>query len=669
MIPAFKVESLLAARLFLSPQLVDDRIIFLSNLSGHLSLFAMDRRGSVPEPLLPSDIALMTPELLEGEPFYVFPKLGKVLVMIDRNGDENYLPHFIPLDGGIPEPVFGARFAGQQLTCNHCDAEHNLAVFGVDPRTDPVQRSFLADLVTLEITDLGGSLYGNVFMGANEDFSQIVLGDAYTHGDEAIFLWTKGLGERKLLFGVPLEQRSEGQVVPLNAIADVQFTADGGLLFYTSLFEDAYGLGYISLADPAAARPVAISGIAHSGVGELKRLKHLAADRYLLHYNIDGCSWVYEGVFEEANLRMTLGRVICGEGALSSGVLQSIRYDAGGGAYALAFSTATSPAQIYVVEGDGTLAQLTRERPLGIAPALLSRGEDASYTSHDGLRISARLYLPAAELGYAGPRPVIFYIHGGPQSQERPDFTWFSMPLIQFFTLNGFAVFVPNARGSEGYGQDYMKRVDHDWGGLDRLDHVAAFSHLRADSRLDMARVGVMGRSYGGYMTLMLTGRHPELWRAAVDMFGPYDLFSFMDRLPEAWKTYFYLAVGHPERDRGFLIERSPSTHLDNLACPMLVIQGRNDPRVRAAESEDLVKSLRAQGKQIELLIFEDEGHDVTRVKTRRSAITRSYGFSGTCCSHDAWAWPCAGQSDPLRRARRGLRPASAGGPGDAGAG
>lgn len=613
-----KIESLLSARLFLSPQLVGERLFFLSNLSGRLSLYAMDRTGSVPEPLLPADIALMTPELLGGEPFYVFPRLGQVLVMIDRNGDENYQPYFVPIDGGIPVPVFGERFAGQQLTCQHCDPERNIAIFNVDPRTDPLQHTFLADLATLEITELGASLYGNFYLGARPDYSQIALGDGYTQGDHVLYLWTREAPTRRRLFGVPLDERAPGQIVPLNSISQVQFTPGNGLLFVTSLFDDRYGLGYFPLADPDAVRPVEVFGAVHTGVGELDHLEHLAGDRYLVGYNIDGCSWAYEGVFDEANLRLTLARVICGQGALSNGVLQSIRYEKASGRYALAFSTATSPAQLYIVEPDGAgVRQLTRERPLGIAPSLLSAGEDASYISHDGLRISARLYLPAAALGFTGPRPVIFYIHGGPQSQERPDFTWFSMPLIQFFTLNGFAVFVPNVRGSHGYGLDYTKRVDRDWGGLDRLDHVAAFEHLKADPRLDMSRVGVMGRSYGGYMTLTLVGRHPELWRAAVDMFGPYNLLTFMERIPEAWKTYFYLAVGHPERDRAFLIERSPSTHLPNLACPLLVIQGRNDARVRAVESEDLVQALRSQGKQVELLIFEDEGHDVTRLENK----------------------------------------------------
>ena len=199
------------------------------------------------------------------------------------------------------------------------------------------------------------------------------------------------------------------------------------------------------------------------------------------------------------------------------------------------------------------------------------------------------------------------------------------MPLIQALTLEGFAVFVPNVRGSTGYGMDYMKRVDHDWGGQDRLDHVHALTEvLPNDERVDASRAGVVGRSYGGYMTLTLAGRHPELWSAAIDMFGPYDMFTFLDRIPPTWKPYFELAIGHPERDRDFLTERSPKTHMDNLACPMLVIQGKNDPRVVEQESSDLVEAMRAQGKDVDYLVFEDEGHDVLET-AEQGALLRDH--------------------------------------------
>ncbi len=182
-------------------------------------------------------------------------------------------------------------------------------------------------------------------------------------------------------------------------------------------------------------------------------------------------------------------------------------------------------------------------------------------------------------------------------------------------------------RGSSGYGISYMKRVDHDWGGLDRLDHVAAYELLRRDARLDMSRVGVMGRSYGGYMTLTLLGRHPELWQAGVDMFGPYNLTTFIDRLPETWKTYFYQAVGHPERDAEFLLERSPSTHLSNLTCPLLVMQGAHDPRVIERESRDVVEQMQAQGKTVDYVVYADEGHDVLKYVNKVDCYNRIVDF------------------------------------------
>jgi dipeptidyl aminopeptidase/acylaminoacyl peptidase len=123
-------------------------------------------------------------------------------------------------------------------------------------------------------------------------------------------------------------------------------------------------------------------------------------------------------------------------------------------------------------------------------------------------------------------------------------------------------------------------------------------------------------------MTLTLAGRHPELWSAACDMFGPYNLLTFMDRIPEPWKPYFAIAVGDKEKDRDFLIERSPSTYLEQLACPLLVIQGRNDPRVIEPESRQVVEDLRALGKTVDFLVFEDEGHDVLKYPNRVRCYT-----------------------------------------------
>jgi esterase/lipase len=620
-----RLESLLAARLFISPQLVGRRLFFESNLSGHVSLYAMDHGGSVPEPLLPPDLVLHNPALIPGYPYYAFPKLRTILVMLDHHGDENYQPMLVPFDGGLPEAILADLFRDHRVALNDVDPDRNIAYFVAESRKESIYRTYRADLRRMSTELLGESRWGGYVDGFTADHRKAILSEGYTAGDHVLYLWEKGAGPRRLLFGKPLEDRAPGEVVRPNGIFGCTWVSNGqAIVFRTTLFEDAGGLAMLEVRDPSDPIPVRIEGVKHRGVGELSDLRHLKENRFGVGYNIDGTSWFYEGVFDPKARTMRLGKPIIGRGRLANGVLESLRYDKGTDRFALSFSTATSPSQIFTVEGrNRKVIQHSREKVLGIPSAWLSAGEDASFTSFDGTRVSARLYLPPKDLGFAGRRPLVYYIHGGPQSQERPDFTWFSMPLIQFLTLNGFAVFVPNVRGSSGYGMAYMKQVDRDWGGKDRLDHVHAMTKvLPKDARIDVRRAGVIGRSYGGYMTLIQVGHHPDLWAAACDMFGPYDLRTFMERIPPTWKPYFAISVGDPVKDRDFLIERSPRTKIESLASPLLVIQGKNDPRVVERESRDLVEHLRSKGKDVEYLMFEDEGHDVLTFENRVRCYT-----------------------------------------------
>jgi len=635
----FPIQSLLSARLLLSPQLAKGRVYFMSDMSGVMSLYAMDQGGGIPEPLLPAGLALQNPHLMAGHNFYVLPKLGKVLVMIDENGNENYQPCSVPLTGGMPEPIFGDKYKGEQIACLHCDVEENVAYFFKDDRKTPNIESLRVDLATLEATSLGKSLYGNAFNGANKDHSVVILADGYTAGDTVLYIWRKGATERQLLYGIPIEKRASDQPIKLSGFGTCNFTPDGkALLFKSNLFSDEGTICYFSLDNSENVVEVPVFGLKHKGAGELVDLKTVKHDRYLLEYNIDGCSWLYECKYHEegSSKRLDVLRALCGLAPLIDGVLMGYEYEpeervAGlKVGYVLSFAKANSPAQLYLYSSDNQSEVpkvLSREQVLGIDQKLLSPGEDASFTSFDGLRVSARLYLPPEHLHFQGSRPLVLYVHGGPQSQERPDFTWFSMPLIQFLTLNGFAVFVPNARGSSGYGLQYMKRVDHDWGGKDVLDHIEGLKILEKDPRIDSSRRAVIGRSYGGYMTLTLASRHSELWKAACDMFGPYDLISFIRRLPQSWQTFFFLSMGHPDKDKDFLMERSPKTYFKNVKCPMLIIQGRNDPRVLEAESRDVVESLKANGVETEFLVFEDEGHDVIKFKNKVLCYTKIVDF------------------------------------------
>jgi len=615
----YKIESFLSARLFLVPEKIGKYVYFVSNMSGRLSLYRMKKGGSVSEPLLPPEIALQNPHLI-GRLYKPFPKLGKILIMLDKDGNEDYKPMLIPMEGGYPEPAFTEMMDDHRFFMGKTFPEENILYLEASSHKEPLNYALQVNLESGEITKVQESMYGGGVDGVNADHSKLVIAEGYSAGDTILFLWQDG--ESKLLFGTPLNQREPGKEYPPAGIGNSHFVReDRGLLVFTTLFEDTGGLAYLDIDNPEEFKPVPIHGIVHQGTGEFEGTMHLRDDRFLAFFNIDGTDWGYEATFDEDKLEFNLETVIAGQGEISNGVVEHISWEKESDELLISSSTATSPTQIYRIKKKRQkIKRLTNEKVLAIPDDLLAPGEDASFTSFDGLRVSARLYMPAKSLGFKGPRPVVYYVHGGPQGQERPDFAWFSMPLIQFLTLNGFAVFVPNVRGSTGYGMSYMKKVDRDWGGDDRLDHVHAMTKvLPSDSRLDTNRAAVVGRSYGGYMTLTLAGRHPELWKASCDMFGPYDLVTFSERIPETWKPYFKIAIGDPDipEERDDLIARSPRTYIEHLGAPMLVIQGKNDPRVIEQESRDLVDHLNSIGKQVEYMMFENEGHDVLKFENR----------------------------------------------------
>ena len=311
-----------------------------------------------------------------------------------------------------------------------------------------------------------------------------------------------------------------------------------------------------------------------------------------------------------------------------------MHYDEGSGGFALSFCTATDPTQLYVLEpeADSQPARRTRERVLGLAPELLSAGEDASFDSHDGLRVSRRGCIgPSPELGYDGPRPLVYYVHGGPQGQERPNFAWFSMPLIQILTLAGIRRLRP-----ERARLDRLRARLHEARrqGLGRAGPARPRARDDRDPAEGRARRRVARRRRRPFVR-RLHDADPggtasrALARRRSTCSGPYDLVTFSQRIPETWKPYFALVLGDPEKaeDRDFLVERSPKTHIENIACPLLVIQGNNDPRVVEQESRDLVEGLRAGGKDVDYLVFEDEGHDVLKLPNRVRCYDAIVGF------------------------------------------
>ena len=243
-----RIESLLSARLFLNPQLAGDKLYFISDLAGRLSLYRMDVGGSVPEPLLPPGIALQNPELLGGYAFYALPEHDRIVLMLDQDGDENYQPNVIPLDGGFPEPLNEEAFGGMRTHLVDVDGETATGYAAAESREEAKISGLRVDLATGEVETLGEGMHGPYPVAWNRDHSRAVLGDGYTAGDIVLYERDPDTGEKTMLWGTLLEDREEGAEHPLLGLQSTHVTeSEQGLLIGTCLFDDAYGPGYLAL--------------------------------------------------------------------------------------------------------------------------------------------------------------------------------------------------------------------------------------------------------------------------------------------------------------------------------------------------------------------------------------------------------------------------------------
>lgn len=283
----------------------------------------------------------------------------------------------------------------------------------------------------------------------------------------------------------------------------------------------------------------------------------------------------------------------------------------------------TNPNDIYVYDlKKKKLKQVTFSMIGGIPREHFTAPRLIKYKSFDGLEISANLYIPSW-MKKDGKNPAIVWPHGGPEWQEKNLFNKY----FQILTNRGFIVIAPNFRGSTGYGKSFQKLIYKDWGGAEFKDVLCSYDYLIKSGYVDETRIAVVGGSFGGFMTLTCITRAPELWKCAVDIFGPSNLLTFLNSIPEHWKPATNDLVGDPEKDKEILAERSPINHVDNIVRPILIVQGKNDPRVVQKESDQIVEKLHSQKKEVEYIVLEDEGHGFSKVSNQIKVWTAIADF------------------------------------------
>lgn len=283
-------------------------------------------------------------------------------------------------------------------------------------------------------------------------------------------------------------------------------------------------------------------------------------------------------------------------------------------------SSPDAPPNIYRKAKNGEWEQILTNNTPAAAHETLINPDLITYSSFDGLEIEAIFYKALKEKanGY-----TIIYSHGGPQANEQIFYDGF----FQYLVHLGFNIFAPNFRGTPNYGKTFMSLIEGDWGGNPRLDILSGIDWLIHGGHSDKDKLILLGGSFGGYMSLLLFSRHHELFAGCVDMFGPSNLFTLVETVPDHWRDRMDSWIGNPVRDRERLIEHSPLTYVDNMEKPLLIIQGANDPRVKKEESNQIYEALSSKGVQATYLLFEDEGHGFNKKENEYKAYQQAIEY------------------------------------------
>ncbi len=302
---------------------------------------------------------------------------------------------------------------------------------------------------------------------------------------------------------------------------------------------------------------------------------------------------------------------------LPRGWIEDLRWSPDG-KLAIALSTPTRAPEIYLVER-GEWKRVTHMPSMGLREGELSTPYLAKYESFDGVQVPVFVYEPRRG---GRPYPAVVWVHGGPEWQEHYAFN----PLVQLLAYRGFLVLAPNVRGSTGYGKRYTHMDDVEKR-MDALRDLESLAKWAIEEGLARPGLGIVGISYGGYSVLACLAFFPDLWAAGVDIVGIANLVTFLKNTGPWRRRIREAEYGSLEKDLEVLKRLSPINYVDRIEAPLLVIHGKNDPRVPVSETEQIVEALESRGKAVKAVIFEDEGHGLTKLRNRIRAYSEAVEF------------------------------------------
>jgi dipeptidyl aminopeptidase/acylaminoacyl peptidase len=570
------------------------KVLFASNATGVFNLYEIPVTGGEP-------VALTSSTTDAHFVIGYFPNDGRVLYTADQGGNELNHVYVRELDGSTrdltPCAKCKAQFGGW--------ADDEQSFFVMTNERD--ERYF--DIYEYAIDGYARTLIFQNELGVfpsaiSRDKRYIALGKVNTTSDSDILLFDRETKEVRNLTA------HEG-VVSNDAIA---FAPDGDLL-YTSNQE-----------------------------GEYSRLlkRNLATGEstvlFEIHWDVVGADYTPDDsrllVYVNADARTELTLLDLTSGAkialpdVPAGDITGVDFSKDGQRLAFYVASSRSPGSLWTAELGGQARQLVSSLNPAINPDDLVEGEVVRFNSYDGLEIPGILYLPHGASAEAQV-PAMVWVHGGPGGQSRLNYS----ALIQYLVNHGYAVYAINNRGSSGYGKTFFAADDRKHGEADLDDVVESKKMLAATGKIDPERIGIIGRSYGGYMTAAALTFRPDAFAVGVNIFGVTNWLRTLESIPPWWEAQrqaLYAELGDPVADKERLMRISPLFHAQNITKPMMVLQGANDPRVLQVESDEIVAAAKANGVPVEYIVFPDEGHGFVKRENERKAYEAVLAFLDT---------------------------------------
>lgn len=579
----------------------NSKLLVHSNRSGIYNLYAVNTGDGSWEPLTASDSSSV---------FAVsyFPEDERLLFRMDNNGDEIWHIYIMEEDGTYRDltPWEGSRAFFQDWS-----ADHTAFYFDSNRRDPRYSDLYRMNLESMEPEMLFQNEDGYALGPLSRDERYLALRKVISRDEIDLYILDRITGKLSKVNEAPSSNSPEAFNPKDHSLL---YTTDNGSEFtYLMKYHVVDGR-----QERVLKRDWDISGSGYSEAGT-----------YRITYINQDAKTAVEVTDVESDKNIPLPVVEGGnlENLAFSNDESLIRFYAG---------DSNSPSNLYVHNLKTAETRKVSDVLNGeIDPSHMVRAEVVRFPSFDGLEIPAIYYRPH-QASAEHPAPALVWVHGGPGGQSRQNF----FPFLQYLVNHGYAVLAVNNRGSSGYGKSFYQGDDRNHGDKDLKDCVAGKDWLATQPEIDGEKIGILGASYGGFMTMAALTFTPEEFDVGVNLFGVTNWVRTLRSIPAWWEVArkaWDKEMGNPfGADSIRLKEISPLFHTDKVTKPLIVLQGSQDPRVLQVESDEIVAGVRANGVPVEYVLFEDEGHGFVKKENQIEAYGRVLNFLDTYLKGEA---------------------------------